>query len=341
MKDTRFNCLPTIIGSMPHRDPVGACNLITRFLRDIPAWPQLPRRGYKEDMVVQFSQGFPGIVEGENSIYVDRTIDIDKPLEALYSAYLDNDAEKYPVDAEYASGLYELVSRTDLKPIAVKGQITGPISWGLSVTDENKRAVLYDEVLSDAAARLLRLKAGWQQNMLSKLSSKTIIFIDEPSMASYGSAFFSLPRENVISLLEEVLGGIKDISGIHCCGNTDWSLILGTSTDILSFDTYNYAQSLTLYPAEVKKFLDRGGAIAWGIVPNSEDNLNKETAASLKDRLEEAIAPFTRNGIPLKQLLEQALVTPSCSLSYISQDAAARTLELLADLSVEIRKQYI
>jgi len=340
MKDTRFNCLPTIIGSMPHTDPVEACNLVTRFLRNIPAWPQLPRRSYKEGMAMQFSHGFPGIVETKKSVYIDRSLDIDKPLEALYKAYLDNDIDKYPVGAEYAAGLYELVSRMDLQPQAVKGQITGPISWGLSVTDADKRAVLYDEILSDAAAKLLRLKAGWQEKMLSKLSNKTIMFIDEPSMASYGSAFFSLPKENVISLLEEVLAGIKGISGIHCCGNTDWSLILGTSTDILSFDTYNYAESLTLYPAEVKQFLDRGGAIAWGIVPNSEDSLNKETAASLKDRLEEAIAPFTRNGIPFRQLIEQALITPSCSLSYISEDAAARTLELLADLSAKIRKNY-
>ena len=340
MKDTRFNCLPTIIGSMPHTDPVEVCNLVTRFLKDIPAWPQLPRRSYKEGMAIQFGQGFPGIVESEKSIYVDRSLDIDKPLESLYSAYLDNDVDKYPVGAEYASGLYEMVSRTDLQPMAIKGQITGPISWGLSVTDENKRAVLYDEILSDAAARLLRLKAGWQENMLSRLSSETIIFIDEPSMASYGSAFFSLPKDNVIGLLEEVLGGIKGFSGIHCCGNTDWSLILGTSTDILSFDTYNYAESLTLYPAEVKKYIERGGAIAWGIVPNSEDSLNRETAASLKERLEEAIAPLTRNGIPFRQLIEQALITPSCSLSYLSEEASAHTLELLADLSVKIRKQY-
>ena len=34
---------------------------------------------------------------------------------------------------------------------------------------------------------------------------------------------------------------------------------MDTSADILSFDAYNYAQSLSLYPAEVKKFLDSKG----------------------------------------------------------------------------------
>jgi len=213
--------------------------MITRFLKDIPAWPQLPKKSFKENMAVQFSQGFPGIVERDNGIYVDRSIDWDKPLEELYNAYLDKNVDKYPIGADYAAGLHAFISQTNLKPKAVKGQITGPISWGLSVTDDSKRAILYDYMLSDAAAKLLRLKAGLQEKALSKISKNTIIFIDEPSMASYGSAFFSLPRERIISLLEEVLGGINGIKGIHCCGNTDWPIILSTSIDILSFDTYN------------------------------------------------------------------------------------------------------
>jgi len=86
--------------------------------------------------------------------------------------------------------------------------------------------------------------------------------------------------------------------------------------------------------------MGRGGAVAWGIVPNAEDNLNRETVSSLKDRLEEAMAPFTRSGVPFKKLIQQGLLTPSCSLSLMSEEAAARTLELLAELSGEIRRRY-
>jgi len=341
MPGIEFGCLPTMIGSMPHTDPDKACSLVTHYLKDIPAWPQLPRRSFKENMSVQFSQGFPGIVIKDNSIYVDRSQDWDKPLEELYTAYLENDVDKYAISPEYAAGLHTFLSLTNLTPKVVKGQVTGPISWGLSVTDDSGRAVLYDDMLSDAAAKLLRLKAGWQEKVLSRISKNTIIFVDEPAMVSYGSAFFSLPKERVISLIEEVLGGISGLKGIHCCGNTDWSLLLDTSTDIISFDTYNYAQSLSLYPSEVKQFLDRNGAIAWGIVPNVEDKLTGETASSLKDRLEEAMAPFTRKGIPFRQLVEQGLLTPSCGPAAMTEEAAAQTLELLAELSQKIRKRHM
>ncbi len=341
MPTIEFGCLPTIIGSMPHTDPIEACSQVTHYLKALPAWPQLPKRSFLENMYVQFSQGFPGVVVKGDSIYIDRSQDLAQPLEQLYAAYLEDNIDKYPVSPEYAAGLRNFLALTTLSPLAVKGQITGPISWGLTVTDDSRRAIIYDDTLADVVAKLLRLKASWQEKALSRISRNTIIFVDEPYMTSFGSAFVSLSRERVISLLEEVFGGINGLKGIHCCGNTDWSVLLGTSADIVSFDAYNYAQSLSLYPAEIKKFLERDGTIAWGIIPNDEGALASESAASLKDRLEEAMAPFTRKGIPFKRLVAQGLLTPSCGLASLTEEAATRALELLAGLSIEIRKSYI
>ncbi len=342
MPPTEFNCLPTVIGSMPHTDPATACAAVARYLKDIPAWPQLPKRSFRENMYAQYSQGFPGVVLEEDSIHIDRSQDLTQPLAELYTAYLDNTADKYPVSADYAAGLHRFLSLTDLSPMAVKGQVTGPITWGLTVTDQSRKAILYDELLGDAVSKILKLKAAWQEKELSRISPDTIIFVDEPYMSAYGSISMNLSKEQIISLLEEVLAGISGLKGIHCCGNTDWSVLLDTSVNIISFDTYNYAQSLSLYPEAVKKFLDRNGTIAWGIVPNDEESLARESVSSLKDRLEEAMAPFTRKDIRFKQLLAQGLLTPSCGLaSLATEDAADRALELLADLSREIRKRYL
>ncbi len=342
MPDTKFGCLPTAIGSMPHTDPSEACSQVIHYLKEIPAWPQLPKRSFLEQMCVQFSHGFPGVrIEGKR-IYIDRSQDLDESLEQLHTAYVENDIDKYPISSDYAAGLHAFLALTTLASLGVKGHITGPVTWGLAVTDDSGQPILSDDTLADAIAKLLRLKAAWQEKALRQISTNTIIFVDEPYMVSFGSDYFSLSRERVISLLEEVFGGISGLKGVHCCGSTDWSVPLGTSTDILSFDAYNYAESLSLYPAEIKKFLDRKGAIAWGIVPNNEEALAKESVASLKDRLEEAMAPFTRNGIRFKQLIEQGLLTPSCGLGLLAnKEAAAQVLELLAELSVKIRKRYL
>ena len=69
----------------------------------------------------------------------------------------------------------------------------------------------------------------------------------------------------------------------------------------------------------------------------SETSKAGETAASLKDRLEEAMSPFTRLGVRFSQIKEQALLTPSCGLAGLSEDAAEKALELLVRLSNKMR----
>jgi methionine synthase II (cobalamin-independent) len=336
-----LNGLATAIGSMPHVEPREACSLVLKYLPEIPAWPQLPKKSFLENMYVQFSEGFPGvIVEGER-IWVDRSKDLSKPLEQLYTAYLENNMGYGAISARYAAGFHAFLKEAKQKGRkAVKGQVTGPISFGLSVTDQNRRPLLYDEVLADAIAKHLRLKAAWQEKMLKSVFPKTIISIDEPYLSSLGSAFVSFPREQVVTLLEEVLGGISGLKAIHCCGNTDWSVVLQTSLNILSFDAYNYAETLALYPAEVKNFLGRGGVIAWGIVPNDEQTLTKETEASIGDRLEEAMRLLSKKGISFDTIKSQCLITPSCSLASISIKAAAGALDLTAAVSADFRKRH-
>jgi methionine synthase II (cobalamin-independent) len=324
---------------MPHTDPEEACSLVMKYLPDIPAWPQLPPRSPKENMGIQFSEGFPGIVVNGDKVHIEPGADFETELTQVYFDAEQGNFDKYAVSLEYAAGFHAFLSQTP-KLDMVKGQITGPITWGLMVTDKEGLAILYNENLAEATAKFLRLKASWQENALRQISRHTIVFVDEPYLLSLRSVFTSIPEDKVTILLEEVFQGIRGLKGLHCCGNTDWPVLLGTSTDILSMDAYNYASSFSCYPGEVNSFLERGGAIAWGIVPNNEEALSTETVSSLYDRLGEAIAPFTKNGISFKQILRQSLLTPSCGLASLSPEAARQALELVANLSHNLRKKY-
>lgn len=329
-----------MIGSMPQVDPEEACSIVAKYLPELPAWPQLPKRSHLENMYVQFSEGFPGLVLEGDKIYVERTAEFDSQLEQLYIASNDNNPDNYGISAEYAAGLYAFLALQGRHPGMVKGQITGPITWGLCVTDRERRGILYDDLLAEALARFLRLKTMWQERFLRRIASDTLIFVDEPYLTSLGTAFVSIPNERVTTLLEEVFKGMEGLKGLHCCGSTDWALLLKSPTDVLSFDAYNYADSLSCYPAEVKTFLKQGGNIAWGIVPNIEEALAGESTASLYDRLGEAMAPFTRDGMPFRQLVVQSLLTPSCTLASLSSEGAIHALELLAELAAKIRARY-
>jgi hypothetical protein len=339
--DFKPEFLPINIGSLPHTEPAEACSLLLAHLPEVPSWPQLPRRSFLENMYVQFSEGFPGVVLEEERIYVDRAQDLSAELERLYLAYLENDLEEYAISPAYAAGLAQWSKDEFNSCKAVKGQVTGPISWGLTIVDQDRRPILYDEVLADAAAKHLRLKALWQERELRRLHPTTVIFLDEPYMASFGSAYVSVTREQAIALIEEVLAGLEGLKGIHCCGNTDWSLVLSTSVDILSFDTYDYAESLSLYPAEVESFLRRGGIIVWGIVPREGEKLACETVSSLVERLHQAMGLLVRKGILFDDLLAASLVSPCCGLGPMSLDCAERALALAGGISEEMRKRYL
>lgn len=342
MASTYPGWLPLGMGSVPYTSADQAWATVLRYLPHTPFWPQLPRRSYLENMYVQFSEGFPGVVIEDQHIHVDRDQDLDPGLEHLYVAYLSDDISYGAISADYSAGLAALqegrVPLARPQPL-LKGQVTGPISWGLTVVDQNRRPLLYDEILADAIAKHLRLKASWQERLLAGRAASTLIFVDEPYLSAFGSAFVSLSRDQVIRYLHEVLAGIAGPKGIHCCGNTDWGILLETPLDVLSLDAYEYAGSLALYPKEVAAFLERGGSIAWGIVPAGEA-AEGETVEHLVERLHQAIDLLVEKGVDRQALLRAGWVSPSCGLGSLAPALAERVLELTVGVSKVMREQH-
>jgi hypothetical protein len=227
----------------------------------------------------------------------------------------------------------------------VKGQVTGPISMGLTVTDQNLRASLYNELLADALVKNAAMNARWQTRQLKNVRANIIIFVDEPYMASFGSAYISLSLEQVVAMLDEVFAAIHaegGLAGVHCCANTDWSVLLATQVDILNLDAYGYLENLALYPAELRQFLDRGGIIAWGIVPNNEE-IHSVTPQGLADQLLGGIDLICEKadarGITItpQEFTSRSLITPACGLGPTTPEIADKVLPVLAETGKILR----
>ena len=339
-------CLATIIGSLPYTDAHRAIEMILKYVPELPAWPQLPKLPH-EDMMTQFTEGLPGFVERDGRTYFDTSApSFDEELLEFYEKYIaasefgDQQAlEHFRISQGYASGLYEFLAHHNLPgAIAVKGQITGPITLGTTLTDQDLQCAYYDNRLRESMVKSLAMKARWQIQQLRRHSLPVIIFIDEPSMRYFGSSeFVGISREDVIQDLNEIIQVIHDegcIAGIHCCGNTDWSVIIATEIDILSHDSYEFFDKLMLYVNELKGFIDRGGIIALGITPTLQaDKLPSETVDSLVSRLEGYLEKLEGRGIAADRVLRQSLITPSCGMRGLSEEMALRALELTRDVS--------
>ncbi len=339
----QYPYIATGIGSFPHLDEEEVFRLIFQSFPEIPFWPQLPKRSFLEGMVVQYSEGFPSLrwIEKEQKVWVDTSDGFDKEIEKFYQYLEGNELKPFEITTEFAKGLRILVHfvlgdhQKQLK--YMKGQIAGPVTFGLALPDQDKNPIFYDPTLRDVLVKHLSMKARWMEKRFDDLfpGIPTIIFFDEPSLSSFGSAFSGLNREDVVHSLNECFEAVKGLSGVHCCGNTDWSVLLSTNLQILSFDAYGYLETLSLYPRELKAFLERGGILAWGIVPTSEAVL-KEDAGTLVNRFREGIETLSKNGID-PVLLQRAIITPSCGTASLPIPLAEKVCELTAEVSRRLR----
>ncbi len=334
-------------GSFPQTDHIDTlCEQIVAAV-DVPAWPQLPRRSFLESMYVQYSRALPALVldEVNEKVFFDTGGDLD--LERFYEAYLAEDLAAFALEPAYAAGFDPMLAALRNSPGEwVKGHVSGPISLGLIVTDRALRASLYDETLADVILKNAAMAARWQVRALRQVRPQVIMFVDEPYLASFGSAFISLSREEVVARLDEVFIAIHaedGLAGVHCCGNTDWGVLLATTVDILNLDAYGYLANLALYPAELRAFLDRGGVVAWGIVPNNEE-IFKVTPGDLARRLWQGFdlieEKARRRGVEIRpeELAACSLVTPSCGLGSTRVEVAGQVLETLSELGKELRR---
>ncbi len=334
------------IGSLPHVDPAAALDVVFDHLPFCPHWPQLPARSLLEQMEYQFSQTVPGVTvdEAGRRLVVDVHSEsflpaLERFWERAMAAEDGIDLSHFAVDEAHAPGLFALQSRLWGRPPPpfVKGQCTGPFTMGLGLTTTDDRALYYDETLRDVVIRAVALHARWQARQLARLGSGVIMAVDEPVLSSFGStAMITVSREQVVAALREAVVGLHAENALvstHCCGNTDWSMIIDAGVDILSFDAFELGDRMAIYAPDIRRLLEGGGWLAWGIVP-SRPEVNHFTAVALIERLHAAHEVMASRGILLDLIRERTLLTPSCGTGSMDVPRAVRVYELLAELEM-------
>ncbi|MDR3543637.1 MAG: hypothetical protein P4L69_22175 [Desulfosporosinus sp.] len=353
---TDLSLLAIGIGSLPHLETTEAIKLI-QTLEEIPHWPQLPNQASSEDMLNQYT--FPlfklGLVVEQGG---KLCFDTSQPnwlnnVTEFYNQYLaiiegnSDNFNFFSFPEGSARGFYafleKLIKGDFNKAKFIKGQITGPVTLGLQLTDQDKRSSYYSSELREIVVKSLALQAFWQTKTLSQYNKPVIIFIDEPGLYGYGqSTFITLKKEEITNELNEIIDSIhlaNGIAGIHVCAGTDWSMILQSKTDIVNFDAYGYFTSMTVYIEELKAFIDRGGLLAWGIIPTSQKVLEL-TVDDLITLFEQHVAFLVQNGMDRRSLLQQSLITPSCGVGSCSIDVAEKVYALTQEVAIKLAELY-
>jgi hypothetical protein len=340
-----FKGLATGIGSLPHKEPEAALDLIFNYVPHIPFWPQLPRRDIREGMVAQFSENFPCFKVSRDGLFFSAFENKDKELEIFYERIISGDKDYFKISEDFALGLHKFYQRLESSSLDdiefIKCHITGPFTFAASVKDASGSALLHNPVFMQAILKGLIMKALWQIELFKNFGKRIIMFIDEPYLGCFGSAYTPINRENVVQGLRELTEGIKSedvLLGVHCCGNTDWSIFTEVDTiDIINFDAFGFLDRVVLYADNLKDFLKRGGMLCWGIVPTQEFT-DKETARSLVKNINGGIDMLTAKGVDKELLSDNLLLSPACGLGALDTGKSEKILRLLSEVSLSVRK---
>ncbi len=341
------NFAGSAIGSFPHSDIEGICSLVMRTIPEVPCWPQLTANGYQEEMCVQYTEGLPCFrIDYDNkTACMDVENDFAGEMETFYEKYLAKDMDYFAISKKFASGFHAFIERLEQSDMAgiraLKGQIVGPITLAGITKDSNKIAAINNESFLDAIVKTLGMKAAWQLDQYKKFNLPRIIFVDEPYLSSIGSAFANIKHEQAVNSLNEIFEVVHErgaLVGIHCCGNTDFSMLMETTVDIINFDAYGYMDELLLYSNDVKNFFERGGILAWGLVPTSDD-IKNETVDSLLKRFDAGIEKMKGKGMDVDVIFKNSLITPSCGTGSLSVETADQVMETLKGVTDKLKER--
>jgi hypothetical protein len=342
-------CTATAIGSLPHSQAEDAVRVILASIPDAPIWPQLPALGMNEQMEVQYSEGLPRVTidREKERMFIDTSGDTSMDLATFYEQFIMENVDYFQITPAFSKGFYAMekaLKAAGGKRPFVKVQTTGPISFGLTIVDENKRAIYYNPDFADVVVKGLAMKCRWQIERYRGFAENVICFIDEPILSAFGSStYVSVSRDDVVAKLNEVVETIHAagaLAGVHCCGNTEWPILIDAGVDIVNFDAFDFGDSIALYPQAMKAHLEAGNALAWGVVPTNSAKIHGQTADSLAARFESNVDNLAKAaGLDRELIRNQALITPSCGTGSLPVADAELVFSLLAQTSKLLRER--
>ncbi|NWG04880.1 MAG: hypothetical protein HXY44_18655 [Syntrophaceae bacterium] len=322
--DFKAKCGTTAMGIMPHKDIDKALELVLGL--DIPFWPQLPHISLYEDMYIQTSENFPGI-----------TVDFEKGRLAFNTARFEEELndyftkteipETYALTPEYSLVFQKFLSQNLKGYRAIRGQITGPVSFGFKVLDENLKPIIYNEEVKTILFDFIQKKVNVQYQELKAKNQNAFVWVDEPGLGYVFSGLSGYNDQQAKEDYYQFVQGIEGPKGLHLCAEVNLPYLLELGVEILSFDAFQIGFMPKEYTQSVVEFIKKGGIISWGVVPTEFKSLEVQTPETLTSLLASYWEVISGNtDVSLDQIAEQALIAPArCCLVELTIDAAERS----------------
>jgi hypothetical protein len=336
----------TGVGSLPHHDARSSIAFVARHCPEVPFWPQLPQRSPQEGMVDQALIPFMDLLTRRNHggygfcIRPGQRANLVRRLEEADPA----------LDVHRAAGFFEFEKAMERDEFpyasALKGQVIGPytLAWQLFDADSPAAVALEDASQTDGGALQHALgwyitrMALWQIERLERFDLPVLLCLDEPCLYLLPPQAINDSACPLYAMLEEVRTALTLIraasasGGIHCCARLPGMAIRLTKPDFISFDAHANLESFCADP-DAQAFMREGGLTAFGLIPTLED-LSTLNAMNLVSRWLLACT----NIADISDIAAFSLVTATCGLGLLDEEAAAMSFEAARRVSMALRR---
>lgn len=300
----------TGVGSLPHTDLEAAAAFVLDTAT-LPYLPQLPNRHLEERMLVQWGDGLCGCGAVDTSIGLRFGDPVGPRAEAF-------------------GGAAALMNRLDGNLPAVKTQATGPVTLALGLMAAGHPGPgLMDCVVEGLIGRV--------DDHIGEVSTRfpeaeiTLIF-DEPGLSGLLVPGFPITRADAGDVLSRVLRAAPVRAGVHCCADTDWSVVAAARPSLISWDINALGQGFAEQAESLAAATWEGTGFIWGVVPTQSQPLPSD----LDVRLQRIVGRLVMAGAKLAGLVEGAMFSPACGLAGLSESQAEVVAQTVVRLAGEL-----
>jgi hypothetical protein len=306
----------TGIGSLGHTDAAAAVQDVLALDLDLPFWPQLPRLGPQETMVVQAAHA-TGLLE---------------PLDVRGAAWRFRGATRadpHPFEP-HAAGLAAFVEAVAGRRLPhIKGQWTGPATLAAAVVLDGATALRDEPESCDAVLDALHRNVVAQAQLLLQHADRVDLWLDEPLFATvHAPGRFDIGAARAWYRRLAAACGSHVRVGVHDCAAVDAGLF-EIGVPVLSID------ATAGLGAEARAALGRHlrhGWVAWGVLPTAPH-------VEVSPRAVVAAMGACTAGLDIdaETLAAHSLVTPACGLAALDAEAGVSRLRSAQTTSASLR----
>jgi hypothetical protein len=302
--------LVTGVGSLPHTDPEAAASFVLATTT-VPYLPQLPNRHPEERMLVQWGDGLCGCGAVDTSI----GLGYGGPVGPRDEAFGGADTMLRVLGGEVP---------------AVKTQATGPVTLALGLLSAGHPG---EGLLDCVATGLIDRVDDHVASLAVHLPRTDITLVfDEPGLSGLLVPGFPITREEAGDVLRKVLDAAPVRAGIHCCADTDWSVVASVGPSLISWDINALGAAFIEHSEAIAAATWEGTGFIWGVAPTHSQPLPSD----LEVRLQRIVGRLVTSGAKMAGLLEGAMFSPACGLAGLTEGQAEIVARAVSQLAGEL-----